>query len=193
MSSDALDEKIEATRQEAAELRARLALVELKLSAYEESARLRPSARAVTNVVSVRPLAPTGRVALGKRGGRQFGAISRRWQIILKAIATHYPAGATSAEIASFGPAAELPNLKSKDAKQQSDKYVQIGYLEQVGDDRYRVSEKACSRYGLKIAGNDTGSFAAGDEPIIRPVSDEGAAIDRESIAAPELSSAERG
>jgi hypothetical protein len=190
MATDALDEKIEAMRQEAAELRARLALVELRLSAYEESAQLRPSARAVASVFA-QSLPSAGRPTIGKRGGRQPGAISRRWQIILKAIAAHYPAGATPADIASFGPAAELHNLKPKDAKQQADKYVQIGYMEQIGDDRYRVTETARNRYGLRIA-DEGGGEAAIDEFVIHQAQDEEAAIDSDSVAASEHSSGER-
>lgn len=190
MTTDALDEKIEATRREAAELRARLASVELKLSAYEESARLRPSARTVGPYAQP-PLA--GRIADGRRGGRQPGAISRRWQTVLKGIAAHYPAGATPADIASFGPAAGLPNLKPKDAKQQADKYVAMGYMEEVGEDRYRVTETARNRYGLRVAGKDDGGAEAIDELIIDRAPNEEAATEYESIAAPDLSSAERG
>lgn len=189
MATDALDEKIEATQREAAELRARLALVELKLSAYEKSARLRPSARVAANV-SAQSFPLAEQVATGKRGGRKPGAISRRWQTILKGTAAHYPAGATPADIASFGSAAGLQNLKPKDAKQQADKYVQIGYMEQVGEDRYRVTETACNRYGFRIAGQDDGGEGAANE-LDREL-DEEAEINSQSIAASQFSSAER-
>jgi hypothetical protein len=185
MTADALDEKIEATKREAAELRERLAQVELKLSAYEESARLRPSVPVVANVAG--PQLPAAERVAGKRGGRQPGAISQRWQVILKLIAAHHPAGATPVDIASYGGTAGLQNLKPKDAKQQADKYVKIGYMDQVGDDRYRVTETALSRYGARIADENRGSTGA--EPIFNQ---EEAAIDSQSTAAPELLSAGR-
>lgn len=182
MSRDALDDKIEATRQEAADLRARLADAELRLSVYEEAARLRP-AGAAQGTVAVRP-AVVVRAEPSKRGGRKPGAISRKWQTILRGVTAHYPLGATPADIASFGDAAGLPNLKPKDARQQAEKYVSIGYMERVADDSYRVTTMACDRYGLRPL------HAAPRFEVDHPEST--TATDSQSAAVDELSSAER-
>src|SRR5437763_613840 len=102
MSKDALDQKIEALQEEATGLRERLAEIDLKLSIYEEAARLRPVDVAAQNTARRRPTPTPQESGSSKRGGRQPGAISRKWQIILKGVAAHYPDGATPADIASF-------------------------------------------------------------------------------------------
>jgi hypothetical protein len=157
MARDALDEKIEEAERLLEHFRAQVEAMKLRLGIYREAAKLRPNRADTASPsagISERPAhkeSPSGR-----RGGRQPGAISRKWRTILRGVAAHYPAGATPADIASFGPAADLPNLKPKDARQQAEKYVAIGYMEHVAGDRYRVTEAAIRKYALREAGPGT-------------------------------------
>src|SRR4051812_2514193 len=98
MGRDPLDEKIGALRQEVAEARARLEALETTLQAYEDAARLRPNSMGVIN----RPAAGTeGTGNAPRRGGRQKGAISKKWREILGHIFVQCPNGATPDVIAS--------------------------------------------------------------------------------------------
>lgn len=143
MAKDALDAEIEAKRRELVEARERVAAVEFEVRTLERAAELRPVLE-----VAVPRRASSG--ARSRRGGRQPGAISKVWQKILAALVAHYPDGATPHDIASFGPAVGLTNLKPKDARAQAEKYVGLGYFEVADGDRFRVSVAARERYGLE-------------------------------------------
>jgi hypothetical protein len=143
MAKDALDAEIEAKRREVSEARERVAALEFEVRTLERAAELRP----------VLDVAPPRRVSSGarsQRGGRQPGAISKVWQTILAALVAHYPDGATPHDIASFGPAVGLANLKPKDARAQAEKYVRLGYFEVAAGDRFKVSVAARERYRLE-------------------------------------------
>jgi hypothetical protein len=135
---DALDMEIASIERECDELRSRLADKERELEALKRAASLRPLGyRRQSDSASG-----------SQRGGRQPGAISMKWRAIMKAMAAHYPQGATPDLIASFGPALGLKNLKPKDARVQAEKYTQLGYFEAAGD-RYKVTPMARDRFGL--------------------------------------------
>jgi hypothetical protein len=149
MFKDPLDAKIEALRQEVAAARAKLLSLETTLRAYEDAAQLRPSAPEVRH----RQISSTPRAeADTRRGGRQVGAISQKWRQILRLLAINYPNGATDDDIASFGPGVGLTNLRPRDVRQQATKYIEHGYLEQVRDNRYRVTDAALARFGFAEA-----------------------------------------
>jgi hypothetical protein len=139
---DALDELIAAKRQECESLRQKLAALELELQTLVRAAELRPASRRVTQGTA------NGSESHGRKG-RQPGAISRQWRIILSRVSINYPAGATADDIASFGHAVGLPNLRPTDARQQAEKYTRRGYLEPI-DNRYRVTDAACKRFGIE-------------------------------------------
>jgi hypothetical protein len=146
MVKDALDELIEAKRQECESLRdqcaaigQRLAASEHDLEVLEHAAALRP------NVTFDRRSTPDG--ATGSHKGRQPGAISREWREILRRVAIHYPEGATPDDIAAYGATVGLHNLSPRDARQRAKKYVSLGYFEASGD-RYRVTAQARERFG---------------------------------------------
>jgi hypothetical protein len=74
------------------------------------------------------------------------GAISLPWRQILIRVARAYPDGATVEDIASFGAAVGLANLRPRDARQQCEKYLQHGFVEPVGE-RYKVTDAAVQRF----------------------------------------------
>jgi hypothetical protein len=149
MVRDALDDLIEAKRREHAALRAefeavssRLAVLEHDLKTLEHAAELRPVANRRPARIGV---GSEARISAHK--GRQLGAISQEWRQILRRIAVHYPDGALAEEIASYGPMVGLPNLRPTDARQRAEKYIEYGYLEQVGD-RYKATDLAFQKFG---------------------------------------------
>ena len=172
MPKDALDQEIETKRQEVEEARARLRALELELQTLERAAQLRPAAGMNQRAV----LIPTPSLRASRRGGRQQGAISKEWREILKRVAAVYPDGAIAEDIAAFGPAIGLDNLRPRDARQQAEKYVGLGYFERVGD-RYRVTDAAKVRFGIGVTGSEptvdgsersdaVGGFTEGNESM---------------------------
>jgi hypothetical protein len=147
MIKDALDVEIEDKRRECEQLRAQLDHLEFELRTLQHAADLRPSVVDVSNRRVREPNSTTD----SHKGGRQPGAISQKWRGILAGVATHYPGGATPADIASFGPALGLVNLRAADARQQAEKYVMQGYFERLGE-RYKVTPTACERFHIPAA-----------------------------------------
>jgi hypothetical protein len=139
---DALDDLIAAKRQERESLREKLAALDLELQTLVHAAELRPASRRVTHATE------NSAERIGHKG-RQRGAISRQWRIILSRVAINYPDGANPDIIASFGRAVGLPNLRPTDAKQQAEKYVNRGYFEKI-DDCYKVSDIARQKFKLE-------------------------------------------
>jgi hypothetical protein len=145
MIKDGLDDLIEAKRRECEALRARLAALEVELRAFERAAELRPNETAGRHSVRMTEDHGLERRAHSRKG-RQPGAISKNWRKILSSVAAHYPDGASPEDIASYGAALGLPNLRPTDARQQAEKYVAYGYIERVGD-RYKVTDMARERF----------------------------------------------
>lgn len=164
MVSDALDREIETKRREVQEARAQLQNLELELHTLELAAQLRPAGVAVKSVTLFSRDRPCGD---SRRGGRQPGAISKEWREILKRVLAAYPDGALVEDIAAFGPAIGLNNLRPRDARQQAEKYVDLGYFERIGE-RYRVTDAAKARFGIgavepKPTINDSERSVAGE------------------------------
>jgi hypothetical protein len=149
MPKDPLDERIETLRREVADAHAQLESLEAKLRIYEDAASLRPS-----SVSSLRRMAVIDDIGHAPhRGGRQLGAISKKWRQILRHIVVQCPNGAAPDVIASFGRAVGLPNLRASDVRIQAKKYSNLGYLEQIGDDDlFRVTKLACERFEFRSA-----------------------------------------
>lgn len=87
-----------------------------------------------------------------KRGGRQPGAISPPWRMILSDAFHDYkrswfPESALPSIAAKHG----IEGLRLKDAKERLTSYVQHGYVEQnqTTDDIWRVTENAAKRFGF--------------------------------------------
>lgn len=139
---DALDEAIATKQREVGEARDRLARLEMELATLERAAELRPASEVGRRVAG----RPEQYVNARRRGGRQPGAISKKWRAILHHVATHFPEGGTPDDIASFGPGIGLKNLKPKDARQQAEKYVELGFLE-AADGRFKVTDLARKRF----------------------------------------------
>ncbi|HXC14766.1 MAG TPA: hypothetical protein VNV39_18265 [Stellaceae bacterium] len=160
---DALDQEIEAKRLALRKARAQLVELEVELRALERAAALRPP-RAGVNQRAAPPSAHVQRRS--GRGGRVPGAISKPWRRLLMKLRELYPEGALPEEIASFGPAIGLPNLRPRDARLQAEKYLERGFVEQVGD-RYKVTDLAWGRFresGL-FASDTSESTEAADDP----------------------------
>jgi hypothetical protein len=153
---DALDSKIEQVERECEELRARLAEKESELQHFREAAGLRP-----VSAHRAGSMAASGSL----RGGRQPGAISKRWQRILKSVDAHYPRGASADDIASFGPGVGLNNLKPKDARLQADKYVRLGYFDAVNG-KYKVTPTARDRFGISPAPTTSEDDGISDDEV---------------------------
>jgi hypothetical protein len=164
MIKDALDQEIETKRREVEEARARLGGLELELHTLERAAQLRPGGGGVNQRST-----PTSETFARKsqRGGRQPGAISNEWREILGRVAAVYPEGATAEDIASFGPAIGLANLRPRDARQQAEKYIGLGYFERIGE-RYKVTPAAWKRF----------EFSGDPVPKLIPPGSEGGAYD---------------
>jgi hypothetical protein len=147
---DALDREIETKRLELEKVRVRTAELEVELRVLERAAALRPPRS------SQRATPPPKEQRRSGRGGRVPGAISKPWRAILMKVHELYPDGATIDEIASFGLALGLRNLRARDARQQAEKYVAHGFMEPVGD-RYKVTNLAAERFQKSSATPDRG------------------------------------
>lgn len=163
VSKDALDKEIEAKRLELEKARAQIAELEVELRALQRAAALRPP-RSAHGASRPQHNAPRR----SGRGGRVPGAISKPWREILVRVSKAYPAGATVEDIASFGPAVGLPNLRARDARHQAEKYLAHGFVERVGD-RFKVTDSAVERFsaGAPAPRNDPddrqGKFLSSD------------------------------
>jgi hypothetical protein len=115
--------------------------------------------------------------------GRQPGAISKNWQIILLAMALRHPAGATEQDIVAIAQDESieaLKNLRPRDAARQMHKYEEIGYVEIANQltGSWRITETALRRFNIQAAAS--------------PPQEAETATDLQSAAASESSSAER-
>jgi hypothetical protein len=158
---DALDREIETKRLELTKSRVRTTELEVELRALERAAALRPPRS------SQRTISPPKDQRRSGRGGRVPGAISKPWRAILMKVHELYPDGASPDDIAAFGPAFGLRNLRARDARQQADKYVVHGFMEPAGD-RYKVTALAAERFQKSSVAPDRG------DPVERQASLEG-------------------
>lgn len=151
IAGDALDQEIEAKRRELETARAQIEALAVELRALERAAALRPARQGQRS--SLPPSSPRRRSG---RGGRMPGAISKPWRQILIRVAKVYPNGAIVEDIAAFGASVGLSNLRPRDARQQCEKYLRHGFVEQVSGNRYKVTAAAIERF-------------AGADPAPRP------------------------
>ena len=116
-------------------MRERLFDLEIEIRALERAALLRPRAVACPATVhsgTCRPLV---------RKGRQIGAMSFKWRKILQQI--DFSGSATISEIMAWA------EVKRGAATQRMAIFVAHEYAEVIGIGKYRVTEKARSRFGL--------------------------------------------
>lgn len=161
MVNDALDEAIEIKRRECDEARSRLATLLIELQTLEHAASLRPASSEAQ-----RTQPPRMEQRIVSRKGRKPGAISKKWREILSRVAVHYPEGARSEDIASYGPGFGLVNLRATDARQQAEKYVKLGLLEPAGD-RYKVTSTARERFGFPSMESTNGDSSPPEERAV--------------------------
>jgi hypothetical protein len=88
----------------------------------------------------------------GKSGGRQLGAISFKWRLVLSD-AYHDYSGKWFPEsaIPALAERRGIQNVRPKDAKERLVSYHSHGYVEEhsVGDGLWRVTESAAKRFGF--------------------------------------------
>lgn len=157
--ADELDAAIEAARTErkAAKEQAdhwvrRVELLDVRLDALEQAAKLRP----------VRGEATRAKVETANSNrGRQPGAISKVWRGVLTTVAARYPDGAQDPEIAEIARDAGLPNVRPKDVRERMLSYEQHSYVE-TAISGWRVTALALAKFGSDHIEN--GSDQADDE-----------------------------
>jgi hypothetical protein len=156
--TDPLTEKIQQARAERDHAvsqrdawQRRVDIGQARVEALEQAAQLRPLPR----VVAATPTRSTIQNAVAPstaRKGRQPGAISKNWRIVLLAMAVYYPAGATEQDIVKIVQNEEiddLKNLRPRDAARQMAKYQELGYVEAANAllGTWRITEAACQRF----------------------------------------------
>jgi hypothetical protein len=183
---DPLTEKIEQERAERDNAAAqrdlwqhRLEIISARLEALEQAAQLRPLPHSQTVRGGFGESAARAAQGGPARKGRQLGAISKNWRTILLGMALRYPAGATGQDIVAMAQQegiADLKNLRPRDAARQMQKYRDLDYVELVNPliGSWRITEAAYQRFNIP------------------PAAESKAATDSPSVAASELSSAER-
>ncbi len=94
----------------------------------------------------------SGSQQASRRGGRQPGAISPTWRLILSdAFHDNKRSWFTENALPSLAAKHGVDGLRLKDAKERLASYRQHGYVEQnpTNDDLWRVTENAARRFGF--------------------------------------------
>jgi hypothetical protein len=144
---DKLDQEIADKRAAIAELREKLRTAEIELNAWEQAARLRPLPRSIGGLSSVGE-------AHSARKGRQPGAISQEWRLLLELVVHRHGSVASADEMAELGPEAGIPNLTPTLVRQRMTLYLQHGYIMSAGGDTYCVTDHAMTRFNLRKSEN---------------------------------------
>jgi hypothetical protein len=155
-------------------------MAEVELKALERAASLRPAKRISVTRKSDSP-------AVGGHKGKQPGAISLRWRSILRIMSSHFPIGASEAQIVEIAQHEGLPNIRPRDARRQMEHFQKFNYVELVND-LWWVTALAIERF-LRTP--------SGETPQIKERAEFGdvgieTADDFESSAVREFSSAHR-
>jgi hypothetical protein len=159
---DKLDEEIRKVQKEAADLKRRADAKELELKALQRAAALRPT---VSEVLAAEfepestegPPLDDGSAGLedvlgveppeNKRGGRQPGAISKQWRTILNDILDNQPVDIEGIVLLAVRHGLELQHGSALSRMRH---YIELGYVEDAGEGRYRVTSEAVNRFGLR-------------------------------------------
>jgi len=170
---DDLDAEIDKAKREVAELKRKAEAKELWLKGLQRAAELRPAPQVIPDQSSdglegneaSDPDTTTGDAELDemlgftekaeKRGGRQPGAISKQWRTILSDIFANQPVDlATIVLLASV----HGLELQESSALSRMRHYLELGYVEETSDGRYRVTDAAIKRFDLKRKPAQSGS-----------------------------------
>lgn len=165
---DKLDEEIRKVQKEAADLKRRADAKELELKALQRAAALRPptsemldatqdtddpdillfdepgTAQRIADILGIP--SPTEDKS-DKRGGRQPGAISKQWRTILNDISFNQPVDLPTIVLLASGHGLEL---QESSALSRMRHYLELGYVEETSDGKYRVTDAAIKRFDLK-------------------------------------------
>jgi hypothetical protein len=145
---DKLEEEIQKIQREAADLKRRAEAKELELRALQKATELRPRAQSSQDpdLTTDDPDADLFELPSEKRGGRQPGAISRKWRGILNDIYANEPVTTEMVVLLASGHGLDL---QEGSALSRMNRYIEFGYIEPFGKDQYRVTETAVRRFDL--------------------------------------------
>ncbi|MGX1496306.1 hypothetical protein ACSSV1_001327 [Labrenzia sp. MBR-25] len=135
--------EIQRLRSQIAEYRQRIILAEAELRGMERALSLISPSDLAAN--SPQSLTSRGK-ASQRRGGRQPGAISTRWQKVLR----HFYGGKFDLEdVVRVVYEFEERHTKPSEVKRIFEGYIEHGYVEDAGGGLYRVSDAAAQRYNF--------------------------------------------
>lgn len=82
-----------------------------------------------------------------RSSGRQPGAISKRWRLVLSKVAGRV---FNPTDIALAVRELEQRVVRLHDARRQMEKYAELGFVTALGDDRFELTEAAIDKFDLK-------------------------------------------
>ena len=99
-----------------------------------------------------KPSRPRVEATATRVGGRQPGAISRRWREVLTRLLATSNTWFDAQEVALAVRALEDREIKISEARRQLDGYIEHGFVERSDDGRYHITQTAIEKFGLNPA-----------------------------------------